>query len=381
MGSDFTDAGATTSPDAIRDLAVSSLQEDIPGLVLRPGHLMWLFADAVAEAVADCAETFLNAAAYRFRVQGRELWGLPPVEATQAVATVTLDLADPDPDGQSSRTIPAGAQFEIAGRVFDVSEDATGEPGDTITLSLVAAQAGADGSGLSGTPSLLESYNFVDTGTIALSGVTTGGVDAETDAEYEQRLARKLRHIGRPVLPGDFADRARDVAGVARALAIDGYDPTGGGSTGNARTVSIAVIDSAGADVSSGTKTAVQTLLEAEREVNWDVFVIDPTRTTVNIAATVKVWDGFDAADVKARAEVTLAAWLDPAVWGLPPVGEVPEWHDKPTVRVGEAYDVIYNVSGVKDVTALTLNGGTSDVTLATVAGLPTAGTVSVTAS
>lgn len=381
MASDFTDAGATTNPDEIRNLTVASIQDGVPGLQMRPGHMLWLFADAVAEAVADCAQTFLNAAAYRFRVQGRELWGIAPIEATQAVATVTLGLADPDPDGQAERTIPEGAQFEIAGHVFNNTEDATGEPGDTLTLTLVANQAGAQGSGLSGNPSLLESYNFVDIATVALSGVTSGGVDAETDADYEQRLARRLRHMGRPVLPGDFAEIAREVPGVARALAIDGYNPTGGGSTGNERTVTLATVDQAGVNVSSGVKSAVAGAIEAEREVNWDVFVIDPTRTTINISASVTVWDGFDASDVHARAEAALAAWLDPAAWGLPPTGEIPEWHDKPNARLGEAYDTIYNVQGVKDVTTLTLNGGTSDITLTGPAGLPAPGAISVTAS
>lgn len=484
MASDFTDAGANTSPDALRDLAVASIQEGVPGLVLRESNLIWLTADALAELVADAAQTFLNAAAYRFRVQGRELWAVAPVDATQATATVTLDLSDPDPDGQTERTIPAGAQFEIAGRVFTNTEDVTGEPGDTLTLTLAAVIEGADGSGLTAIPALLEAYNFVDPDSIALSGETTGGVDAEPDATYEQRLARRLRHIGRPVLPADFSERARETSGVARALAIDGYvpavdeqqtitvtDATGGtftitydgqttgsiahdgsagvvlaalealsnidpgdvtvsggpldtgpvtvtfigalagtdvpemtvtssltgaggetvdvdtiragaaAQTGQERTVTLALVDDAGADVSSGVKTTVQAAIEAEREVNWDVFVIDPTRTTINVAATVVKWDAYDAADVDERVEAALTAWLDPAGWGLPPFGEIPDWHDKPTVRRGEAYDIVYNVPGVKDVTALTLNAGTADVSLTGPAGLPEAGTITVTVS
>jgi hypothetical protein len=56
---------------------------------------------------------------------------------------------------------------------------------------------------------------------------TAGGIDAEPDDVYLSRLTDELTLLApRPILPVDFAIMARDVTGVTRATALDGYDPT-----------------------------------------------------------------------------------------------------------------------------------------------------------
>jgi hypothetical protein len=97
------------------------------------------------------------------------------------------------------------------------------------------------------------------------------------------------------------------------------------------------------------------------------------------VAYTVKVATGYVAADVQAACDTAVTAYLSPATWGggdaTPPVWRTGE--DK--VRVGELYAALYAVPGVAYVSALTVNSGTSDVTLSGVAPLPAVGTITGT--
>jgi uncharacterized phage protein gp47/JayE len=365
---DYIDSGARTDPDTLRDLAVTSLQEGIPGLVLQPGHPIWLTFDAFAELAADLGLQLDDNLRARFRTFGREVIGLPSIEATAAASTITITTSDPDPDGETERTIPAGAQVAVGDEIFLTSDDVTIAEGDSGQVAIVARSVGAQGSGLTATPEFKEPYGFI--ATVVLDAITTGGRDAETETDYDAKLARRLQHQGRPILEGDFSERAREVVGVARALTLDGYDAIAE-TSGHEKTVTIAVVDENGAAVSGGVKTSVQTLIESEREINWVVYVIDPTYTTIDITAAVTVWDNYTASDVEAQCVTALGTFLNPAAWGTPPTGEQPEWHDEPIVLLSEVYTVLNNVDGVRHVTSLTI-GAVQAITAAAATDLVT---------
>lgn len=151
----------------------------------------------------------------------------------------------------------------------------------------------------------------------------------------------------------------------------------------NERTISVALIDADGQPVSSGIKTTVDAMLQALREATFIVNIIDPEYTTIDVTFTATIHDGFSAADVITEAEAALADYLDPANWGLPPdgTGESREWINDDTVRYLDIATVINNVDGINAVTVLSLDGGTSDVTLSGAAALPQAGTITGTAA
>jgi hypothetical protein len=156
---------------------------------------------------------------------------------------------------------------------------------------------------------------------------------------------------------------------------------TGGvaGSTGNERYVTVVPIDAAGLPVSSTVRAAVVTYLDGLREVSFVVAAGTPTYTTVDAAYTVKVATGYDATETKTACDAALTAFLSPATWAggdaSPPV-----WRSgEATVRFGQAQAALYSVPGVQYVSAFTLNGGSSDVTLTGVAPLPTVGTLTGT--
>jgi hypothetical protein len=173
-------------------------------------------------------------------------------------------------------------------------------------------------------------------------------------------------------------------AGVTHATTVAGVAP----SEDNERTISVALIDAAGQPVSGAIKTAVDDLLQAEREVNFLVFAIDPTYTTIDVSFTATILSGYDADETIAAAEAAVASYLDPATWGqaLGSDSDDRNWRLVDKARYLEMAFVINNTPGIDYVTVLTLgiNGGAqtaADKDLAGKAPLPNAGTIVGTAA
>lgn len=372
-----------TDPDALAQTSFDYLAAVMPGWVPAPGHLESWIVEAMARLTAEARTTASDVPRSIFRAFGASMVNLPPVDAAPASAESTWTMVD-----DAGYTIPQGTLVGLraAGDVllaFGVAQEVVVPAGQTATpagaVLLVAEEAGAAGSGLAGPPELIDALAFV--GSIALVAATTGGVDAEDDDAYLDRLSRELELLApRPILPDDFAVLARRIAGVARATALDGYNPVDL-SSGNERMVTVALVDAAGAPVSGVTKTAVADYLESLREVNFVVHVVDAGYTTIDVAFTGKVIPGYDPTDTEARVIDALTAYLSPGSWGRPEFGDTtgPSWINEPVVRFLEVASAIDRVEGVRYVSTLTVNGGGVNVNLSGAIALPQPGVISGT--
>ncbi|HEX3454198.1 MAG TPA: baseplate J/gp47 family protein, partial [Gaiellaceae bacterium] len=312
--------------------------------------------------------------------------GLPPYPALAATASTTWTMID-----AAGYTVLAGTVIGITPSAsgisygFQVVDDFTVAPGDTVAAGVqcTALEAGAAASGLSGAVQVIDSLVFVEG--VTLDNPTSGGQDAETIDAYLARLSALLTLLSpRPILPQDFAILAqRQIEGVARAVAIDLYNPGPPIDTNCPRCVTVAVADSSGEPVSAAIKTQVDDLLQSEREINFLVFVVDPSYTTIDVTFAATSFVGFDPADVQARAEAAVANYLDPGQWGLPSFGDTSgrSWINATEVRYLEVAGVLDRVDGLDYVTALSIgvHGGAlgqADVALAGVAPLTRPGTI-----
>jgi hypothetical protein len=148
-----------------------------------------------------------------------------------------------------------------------------------------------------------------------------------------------------------------------RVLALDGYNPADATSN-NERMIALAAIDAVtGANISAGLKTAIDADLQAKREVNFVVNVIDPTRTSVDVTFAVKAVAGFPSAEAVTNASTDLATFLASANWGRTLGSDEVVWNQTPVVRHQDISTVINNALGVDYWTTLTfgLNGGAQD--------------------
>lgn len=328
-----------------------------------------------------------------FRYFGLSLVGLPPNDSISAIGTTTWTLND-----SLGHTIPAGTMVGIRDASnnlipFQTIVDITVAPGSSattsgeVTIRAVDPGVSANDLGLGVVPINIELIDVLDW--VAASGVslvtaTTGGVDAESDSAYLTRLATKMRRLStRPILPDDFSSMALDAdPTIYRVVALDGYNP-GDNTYNNERMITLAGVQADGTNISGGAKTAIESLLESNREITFEVHVIDPTVTTINVATSIKVLDGFDSTAVHDAVVDAIHSYINKANWGIDPTltdfSARRTWIETPTIYYNNVLTVIGNVTGVGHVTALTLNTGTANINLTLPAALAHYGTVAVT--
>lgn len=359
-------------PDEVLAAALQRLAATLPGWTPNEAHVEYAVLSEMTRLALETRLLAADVADAVFRTYGEQLIGLPAQSGVAASATATFTMVD-----TSARTVPADTQvlWPTGGEpiLFATVTDVTNVSGNATTpgVQILAVEPGTAANGLAAANlELVDALSFVSSAQ-ATSG-SSGGQDAETDVEYLDRLADSLRLLRRiPVLAEDFSILARDVAGVHRALALDGYNPADGTSN-NERMLTVSAVDEAGQPVAASVLAALQTRLDAEREVNFVINTVAPTYTALTVTFTAKTAKNGDPAAVQAAAEQAVKDYLSPAIWGggdeRPPV-----WRLKPTVRYLDVVGVIAAVVGVDELTAVTLNGGTGDVTLTGAAPLPAA--------
>lgn len=386
---EYVNVPSDTDPDSIAQEAYTYLEGVAPGWTPHDGELdVWLI-EAFAQAAADLRDVATDVQTNIFRYFGASVIALPPVDATPAIGSTNWTLTD-----ALGHTIPEGTVIGVPDGFgnflpFQVTTTTVVPPASSTATNvpIEALDEGADGSGLGtlGTAcSLLDQLAWVSG--VVLAGATTGGTDAEDDTAYLNRLATALRLMSpRPILPADFSTLAETVAGVGRATAYDGYDAVVM-TTGNERTISVAVTDEDGLAVSGGIKTNVLNYLDSLREVNFLVYVVDPSYSTVDVTYSATIYPGYSAAEVKARIDIALASFLSPALWGINNTAANPAWINKNTVKLNDLIVTIGKVDGVDDVGAVTQRispaaYAAADIVMPGVFPLPLAGVMTGTVS
>ena len=371
MSRGYLDLSIETDADVLLERVLADLEEAYPGWVPRESHLEVRLAAALMRRSAETREVTVRRARAIFDRFGEKVLDVPRGEATAASGRVAFTMVD-----DAGYQVPAGTVVGV--RVtgdevvaFVTDEALTIDPGETVgEVDVTAEEAGEDGNGFTAEDpvEVVDSLAAVDA--VALVETTGGGQDAEDEADYLDRLAARQRlSAPRPILPEDFAVLAREIPGVGRALAIDGYDPEDG-TEGNERTVAVAAVDVDGLPVAEQVAADLEDDLEARREVNFKVPIVDPTYTGVEVTATVRPADGFTAGEAAADAADAVEALLSPARWGggdeSPPV-----WRLRDTVRYLEVAAAASMPDSVDFLEALTVDGGTGDVALSGRAPLP----------
>lgn len=383
------DASAETAEQNIYD----EIADAFPTWEYAAGSLEVFLAKPLSRLWAAVIALDATVGEEAFRRFGQAIVNVPPILAAPATASATLTAID-----SAGYTIPQGTQFSIAASGnetygFETTSEVIIAPGSTATaaggLPLSALIPGEAANGLTADPVPVDALAFIST--VDLVGTTSGGVDEESPAAYLDRLTVQLRLLTpRPIIPRDFEVLALTIPGVARAVAIDGLDPSDD-SLNNERTVAVAVVDEDGADLSGGVKTQIEDLLESLREINFVVAVFDADRSTIKVSTTFTTYPGYTGTAVEDSVEAAITDYLSPKNWGLPRFGDTASfngggWRNETVVYRNELISLVDRVDGVDHVTALTLAKGaaalgTSDVTLDGVVSLTTPGVINATAS
>jgi hypothetical protein len=369
----YVELPVVTDQQSLQDDAFAYVQSQVEGFQLDPAHPMTWLIEACGRMAAVAAYQASLMPAANLRTLGQTVYGLPRSEGEQALAVTTWTAVD-----TAGYTVPAGATLLIDGVPFTVDAAVTIPAGSSSTAAgevhVRALDVGTAGNGLGVSAQSVDSLAWLSS--IAVVGTTAGGADAEDDETYQNRLATLLQlQAPRAITARDFevfslntTDGPR--AGVARAVALDNYDPANPGVTSEGF-VAVALADSAGLPVATAVKSDIAADLDAKRLLNLVVNLIDATYSNVTIGYVVTAYDGFDKVALQTAIDAAITSYFSPATWGQPPFGDVAQWINAPTIHYLTVARVIGDVDGVEHINSLTVNGGTADVTMTGAAPLP----------
>lgn len=231
----------TVNPNALIQAAFAAIKAQIPGWQPQEGQLDVAVIEETAQMVSVVAQVAAQMAIMAFETYGR-LVGVTPILGVQATAPVTFTMTN-----DAGYTIPAGTvvAYPLSGNsqiLFTVKTTIVIASGTTTgTGTLVCRTVGTFPNGLTATTCQMVT-TFAQVATVATTAAVSGGIAADTQTSYINRLAAELRLMApRPILPADFAAMAQNVPGVYRALAIGGLSPgrtvTGCATTSTSKTV------------------------------------------------------------------------------------------------------------------------------------------------
>lgn len=145
---------------------------------------------------------------------------------------------------------------------------------------------------------------------------------------------------------------------------------TATGTFNNDKSVAVFATQADGTALNPVTLAALAAWLESFREVNFELWALDPTRTPIYVTHSIKVLPNFDPVSTAASSQAAILNYLNPAYWGNPVSGESqPIWVADTAIRYNSLIAVIENVEGVQYCASLFVGTapaptGTSDLTL-----------------
>lgn len=283
-------------------------------------------------------------------------FGLTRLPAVSATGTVTVSRLTV---GQAA-FMPIGATMMTADQTqsFAVTTDATNPAyvaapvaGYTIgplvaalTVPVQAVTPGSGGNVLAQTIALISSA-LPGVDTVTNAAAFTNGADAETDEALKTRFQSYLSTLSKATL-GAVGQAVEGVASNLTYALVPNQLPNGASLPGSF----VVVVDDGSGDTAAETISLVANAVDAVRALSVTAYVQAASLLAAQISLTITVSSG-PKATAQAAVNAALAAFVNAL-----PVGVA-----LPYLRLAQvAFDAAPAVSGVS---ALLLNGGTSDLT------------------
>lgn len=169
----------------------------------------------------------------------------------------------------------------------------------------------------------------------------TGGYDEETDADL---LERYIEKVSRPNVSGNkyhYIEWAKEVTGVGDVRVIPLWNGPG--------TVKVVITDAENQPAGDELIAEVATHIEKNRPIGADVTVVSASAFTVNISVKLTTSE----TDIQERIESIIYDYLS---------GEALQ---KAYISYAKIGSIILSVDGVEDYSALRVNNGTANITIA----------------
>ncbi|MCS7463377.1 baseplate J/gp47 family protein [Paenibacillus doosanensis] len=248
--------------------------------------------------------------------------------------------------GANGTLIPKGTEVSTGGNtpVYFITVEECSISGGTAAAAAIAKLGGVSGNVPAGAVQLIFG---------PLSGVVkvsnpaafNGGVDTETDADLLVRYTERLR---RPATSGNanqYRQWAMELAGISDAKVYPVWNGNG--------TVKVVLLDAQKRAPSPSKVAEVASYIEAVRPVGAQVTVAPATEIAINVNGTYTLKPGSTLAEARTQIASGLAEYLKTLAFS------------DPIVRYSQIANVVLNTDAVADYASLTLNGGTTNITVA----------------
>ncbi|BAK99216.1 baseplate J-like family protein [Oscillibacter valericigenes Sjm18-20] len=278
--------------------------------------------------------------------------GITRKVGTLASCTVTFN-------GTDGATVPAGAPFYTAAGLAFYLEGAATIADGTASGTLTAAEVGAAYNiGAGEIVSTLRNYSGI---TGYANHAATGGTDAETDAALVSRYYARMQRSPTSGNPYHYQMWAGEVDGVGYSRVIAKWNGDG--------TVKVLLASPEGGAVDAEIVSAAAAHIGAERPVGPKVTVLSATAKILAVSAAVTIDGTTTKAAVQTALEKAVGAYFKSLVAGSFTANLDAELDVIPE----KTYTVLYNrvaflllsIPGVVDYTALTVGGGTANISVA----------------
>jgi uncharacterized phage protein gp47/JayE len=268
-------------------------------------------------------------------------FGLTRKPAVKATGQVTFT-------GPEGTVIPAGTRLVTGGvePIYFVTIAEATITGGTATVSAEAEEGGAKGNVAAGEiTSLAVGESLFGVVSVTNPQPFDGGADEESDDDLRARFFDRVR---RPATSGNanhYRQWALEVPGVGDAKVY----PVANGP----KTVKVVLLDTEKTAPAQSIIDAVAAHIEEERPINADVEVVGATEVPINISATLTLAAGKTLADAQTEIEAAVTDYLKSLAFV------------DPIVRYSKIASLILDAPSVIDYANLTVNGGTSNITIA----------------
>lgn len=361
---EYTDLDLMFDSDQLTLFSIEYMETAIPGWVARPGSPETIMMEANGQMASEVVEQASGVPADAMTYLGTTVYGYPLLDGGPATGSASIEFTTDTP----ATLVPQGAQVAVphpsgASYLFETDRDVIAPEGGGIVtgLNVIASEYGSAQNGCFGDGEFQEVYEGVYRITV---NTTLGGTDAEDPQEYLGRFSKYLSILtARPILPIDFTNRALLNPRVGRAVSIDLYQPStseGGyglprdstSHTNVERCVTTVIAAENGAAPPDDLLLEVYNDLDANREVNFLVYVIPPGQngvyTAIDVQAEIHPYPGITDDDAIQMAIDQMAAWLNPGQWGrVPGSTSYSDWATDDRVRLYEAVDFLNRAVGI----------------------------------
>ena len=250
--------------------------------------------------------------------------GLTRKDAVKAIGEVTFT---PDAEEHPAILIPAGTEVcTYAGLLrFTTDSDALlATNADSVTVSVTAAEAGADSNARAGTVSIIVTP-VTGIGAVNNESAFENGADCESDDALRRRVIDSYVNIVSGANAAYYRSIAMSVPGVYSASVVGRARGTG--------TVNV-YLSGLGTSVSSAVKAQVQSLMNEGRELNVDVLVCDAQPVSIPLYIRLAVKAGYAFDTVAGAVQSAVTAFINGLGTGR-------------DVRLSDVGEVVYHTEGV----------------------------------